>query len=74
MGEGLSAGSGTGAMAWERGSGCAGGDFLQLARHAELHRDRDDHSVNEGSDGRQVVFQLKEITISKRDCTPSETI
>lgn len=39
VGKGLSAGSGTGAVAQERGSSSAGGDFLQLAQDAELQRD-----------------------------------
>lgn len=39
MREELSAGSGTGAVAQERGSGSAAGDFLQRAWDAELQRD-----------------------------------
>lgn len=39
MGEGLSAGSGTGAVVWERGSSSAGDDVLQLAQGAELQHD-----------------------------------
>lgn len=59
MGEGLFAGSGMGAAAQERGSSSAGGDFLQLSRDAELQCDRDDYSVNEGSDGDKQCFPIK---------------
>lgn len=59
VGEGLFAGSGMGDTAQESGSSSAGGDFLHLARDSELQCDRDDYSVNKGSDGGKQCFPIK---------------